>query len=581
MAPSAEGGATSHAPAQDDFPRPPPESNIILPPKEIRTILEKTADYVARNGLRFEDRLREKEANNPRFLFLTDSDPYRAYYDWRISEIKAGRGGNVAAQAGQGAADSGNMPVAQKIKGPDPPEEFQFSARMPNISAQDLDVVRLTALFAAKNGRQFQTALSQREATNYQFDFLRPQHSLYQFFTRLVDQYAELLGARGNESDKVEAKRRTDLRKNIDNRFHVLERAKKRAEWVKYQEQQKARKEQEAEDEKIAYQQIDWHDFVVVETVLFDEADDTAELPAPTTLSDLQSASLEQKAQMSLSRPDMRIEEAFPGEMDGINGGYNPYPQEQQTYTPQPPYQQPYGQPPPPSQLPSQSSPYPPQPSPFSPPPPTAATSANAAFADNTYAQNRLATPQDPAAQARASATAPMNIKPNYQPAARPGFRKSNAPSTSQCPLCSLQIPTAQFEEHMRVELLDPKWKDQRAKQESPMRTTNLSTQDVANNLKRLASQRTDVFDGVSGEMITEEEAARRKRAALSYDGVIPGQHGHGPTGGGAAGGGGGGQQGAGAGQGGGYGGVTASQAQGAVNINEQIRAIQEKHTGR
>lgn len=69
------------------------------------------------------------------------------------------------------------------------------------------------------------------------------------------------------------------------------------------------------------------------------------------------------------------------------------------------------------------------------------------------------------------------------------------------------------------VELLDPGWKEQRAKADSRYATTNLSTADVANNLKRLASQRTDVFDA-QGQPISEEEAARRKKAATSYDGL-------------------------------------------------------------
>lgn len=43
---------------------------------------------------------------------------------------------------------------------------------------------------------------------------------------------------------------------------------------------------------------------------------------------------------------------------------------------------------------------------------------------------------------------------------------------------------------------------------------------DVANNLKRFASKRPDVFDPVTGEYISEEEQARRKKVALaSFDG--------------------------------------------------------------
>lgn len=62
----------------------------------------------------------------------------------------------------------------------------------PSISAFDLDVVKLTAQFVARNGRQFLTQLMQKEQRNYQFDFLRPQHSLFNYFTKLVEQYTKV-----------------------------------------------------------------------------------------------------------------------------------------------------------------------------------------------------------------------------------------------------------------------------------------------------------------------------------------------------------------------------------------------------
>ena len=70
------------------------------------------------------------------------------------------------------------------------------------------------------------------------------------------------------------------------------------------------------------------------------------------------------------------------------------------------------------------------------------------------------------------------------------------------------------------VELLDPRWKEQKAKADSRYASTNLSTADVANNLKRLASQRSDLFDGPTGQPLSEEELARRKKAATGYDGA-------------------------------------------------------------
>lgn len=72
----------------------------------------------------------------------------------------------------------------------------------------------------------------------------------------------------------------------------------------------------------------------------------------------------------------------------------------------------------------------------------------------------------------------------------------------------------------MAVELLDPRWKEQKDKADTRYAASNISRADVANNLKRLASQRSDVFDPITGQAITEDELARRKRAALqSYDG--------------------------------------------------------------
>lgn len=42
-----------------------------------------------------------------------------------------------------------------------------------------------------------------------------------------------------------------------------------RVEWAKYQERERKKEEEEREKERVAYAQIDWHDFVVVETVDF------------------------------------------------------------------------------------------------------------------------------------------------------------------------------------------------------------------------------------------------------------------------------------------------------------------------
>ncbi|KIX06466.1 uncharacterized protein Z518_04442 [Rhinocladiella mackenziei CBS 650.93] len=505
----------------------PPEG-VVLPPKDIRAIIEKTAGYVARNGPVFEDRIRDKEQANPKFSFLSPYDAYAPFYQWRLSEVRSGRGTVVSAGR---AGDA--TPVPEKPKGPEPPPEFQFSARMPNISALDLEVVKLTALHVARKGKSWMTALSQREARNFQFDFLRPQHSLYNFFQRLVDQYTILLQT-GPEGQKAEQARIQALQANVQDRFRVLNLAKKRSEFTKWQETQKQKKEEAEEAERLAYAQIDWHDFVVVETVLFTEADDQAELPPPTTLNDLQSASLEQKAMMSLARPDMRIEEAMPtDDMDGYSyPGYNdPYTQPQNNgWAPEAAAA---AAPPPPeaarpaytpSSVPPQASSSPaPIPS-YAPaptvPPPAAVPSP--------------LPPPSTASPAPAPGQPPMRIKSDYIPRAQ---QRATRAATALCPNCGQQIPVAELDAHLRIELLDPRWKEQQSKSAARFSTTNLGGTDVAANLKRLRA-RTD-GTGASADPVAEaaarvlgeqeeeeEEEERRKRMRLdgtTDPGVYPG----------------------------------------------------------
>ncbi|QUC21674.1 uncharacterized protein UV8b_05917 [Ustilaginoidea virens] len=483
-----------------------PPSGVVLPPREIRNILEKTAGYVARNGAVFEERIRDKEAQNPKFSFLNPADAYFAFYEWRLSEIKAGRGTDIAAgRAGEAPAEP------EKPKGPPKPPDFQFSARMPRINQKDLEVIRLTALFVAKNGRQFMTQLAQRETANPQFQFLIPNHTFHIFFQHLVDQYTALIRAAGadGEGGKLQAELTAELEQNMQDKYRVLGRAKQRAEYGKFQESERQKKEEEEEMKKQEFARIDWGDFVVVETITFSEADETANLPPPTNLSELQYASLEDRNKASISA-NLRIEEAFPDE-DLSNNGLAAAPPSTQTLPVHPAYgvQQ---------QQPSHPHPQPGQPAaaqayPNGSQPQKAAQDDEEArrIQERADAQARL---QQAQSEARGSAP-PMKIRENYVPrAAQRTSSKPGAP-TALCPNCKQQIPINELEAHMRIELLDPRWKEQKAAAESRY-TATITGSEIAQNLKRLASQRNDVVDPSTGQPISEEELARRKRAAVN-----------------------------------------------------------------
>jgi splicing factor 3A subunit 1 len=103
------------------------------------------------------------------------------------------------------------------------------------------DIIKLTARFAARNGRFFISQLAQRESRNFQFDFLRPTHSLFPYFTELIKQYTKVLVP----PEDVQTK----LSQN-NNRSTLLERIKQRVEWTVWDEQERKKKAEEDEKEK-------------------------------------------------------------------------------------------------------------------------------------------------------------------------------------------------------------------------------------------------------------------------------------------------------------------------------------------
>uniref|UniRef100_A0A803KUL5 Splicing factor 3A subunit 1 conserved domain-containing protein n=1 Tax=Chenopodium quinoa TaxID=63459 RepID=A0A803KUL5_CHEQI len=113
---------------------------------------------------------------------------------------------------------------------------------------------------------------------NPQFHFLKPTHSIFMFFTALADAYSKVLMPLKGLTQK--------LRKSIVDRTTVLEHCLHRFEWEKSQEQARQKAEDEIEQERIEMAMIDWHDFVVVESINFADDEDEA-LPMPMTLEEV------------------------------------------------------------------------------------------------------------------------------------------------------------------------------------------------------------------------------------------------------------------------------------------------------
>jgi splicing factor 3A subunit 1 len=144
----------------------------------------------------------------------------------------------------------------------------------PELSALDSEVIKLTAQYTAISGRKFLAGLATREQRNPQFDFLKPTHALFGYFTQLVDSYDKVLKISSQRKTKLE----DALKPNGDGRANVLDRCVHRLEWVRMEKEKKEAEQAELDAERSSYLAVDWHEFVIVEVIEFEEGDDE-ELP--------------------------------------------------------------------------------------------------------------------------------------------------------------------------------------------------------------------------------------------------------------------------------------------------------------
>ncbi|KAE9028888.1 hypothetical protein PF011_g1354 [Phytophthora fragariae] len=274
-------------------------TGIIYPPPDIRAVVDKTAQFVANNGRAFESRI-VGERMSAKFSFLRESDPYHAYYEDKVSEfiarnsepppeepqqeqaaeqqteqqqqketqevVKAAEtSGDVVVE--KKAVQDVTAQVAKKIKEKElkPPPEEKFIIKHPSLSALDQEIMYLTAQYTALSGSSFLSGLATREQRNPQFDFLKPTHPLFAYFTALVEIYTLVLAKQDAQMKRIE--------EGME-RMKVLDRCVHRMEWQRTEQERADKEAAESDAERRALAQIDWHDFVVVETITFDDDDD-------------------------------------------------------------------------------------------------------------------------------------------------------------------------------------------------------------------------------------------------------------------------------------------------------------------
>lgn len=456
---------------------------IIHPPPDIRNIIDKTAHFVAKHGPEFEKRILASNVGNAKFNFLNPSDPYHAYYQHRASEHRSQlqqqqqeeadstQQPSDSAPAGAGsasdkavAADGGASDEPAKVDGNaqfriipprkilEPPEAEQYTVRLPEgITGEELDIIKLTAQFVARNGKSFLTSLSTREANNAQFYFLKPTHSLFTFFTTLADAYSKVLMPPKGLTEK--------LRKNASDMTTVLERCLHRLEWERSQEQARQKAEDEIEQERVLMAMIDWHDFVVVETIEFADDEDN-ELPVPLYLEEVIRISkapsmLEEQEGLEHAEPGKEVEmDMDEEEMQLVEEGMR------------------------------------------------AARLEESEKMEEDKLNDVRSASNDP--------EPPMRIVKNWKrledrlPAEKDPTKFVVSPITGEL------IPINEMAEHMRISLIDPKYKEQKERMMAKIRETTLAQDDeISRNIVGLARTRPDIFG------TTEEEVSNAVKAEI------------------------------------------------------------------
>ncbi|CAG9319874.1 unnamed protein product [Blepharisma stoltei] len=244
-----------------------PGQDVIMPPDDILKLIEKTAEFVAANGSAVEMKVWEAQKTNPKFSFLRPGDPFRKFYEQKIYEYAEKLEQDEEFEE---IEEQFEEAPTTEIKAP---EVNPFYVKHPTIAKVDMDIIKLAAQFVARNGRNFWMGLTERESKNPQFDFLKPNHALFNYFTSLIEAYSRCILPR---LDDIKS-----LQKNVADRGSILQRCMDRFQFERNQIKSQKSKEEMEEEERQQMAMIDWHDFVVVETI---ELREEEELPAPIDL---------------------------------------------------------------------------------------------------------------------------------------------------------------------------------------------------------------------------------------------------------------------------------------------------------
>lgn len=432
-------------------------NNVIIPPLEFRTLIGKTAKYVNKNGVVFENKIKAKESNNPKFIFLDSNDPYNQYYQYALTTLEeTGKLPEVKQTETVDEDGAGEESVIEEklpLLAPEPykfiqVENDQLVYQEDNISEVDLKVIKLVAQFAAVNGdaicKEFEAQILNNAMLTSQFQFLKPMHSMHAIYKKYKDVYEYLW----NSKDKI-----TETYGKKLNLETFLNKCFNHAEYIEKQSADISKHEEKKMLDKMLIESIDWQDFEIVETIDFTELDEVAELGLPFQKSDLEYRSLLER-EKSLFDELMEAEQVSDVE-DGVENGEDEEGEDDDDALP------------------------------------VYAADDQSDSDDEQRTKNK--------AQTEPVSKAPKGMKIRAAGETRSMKRKNESmnndelidPVTKEkllrCPITNKFIPESKFSTHISTLLRDPKYVEEKKRYESKFKYgTNLSTNQVYENIQKL-----------------------------------------------------------------------------------------------
>ncbi|GMI05238.1 hypothetical protein TrRE_jg10060 [Triparma retinervis] len=384
-------------------------NDIIIPPPDIRAVVNKTAQFVAKNGRQFESRiLSSSEGSTPKFAFMSTSSPYNPYYESRI--IFFNNGGDIEEEQNiiqrnreedERALEEASRPTSQTVTVTVVDEVKVDRATVDVVGrailkARKVDAMKLSAQFTAACGTKFMVGLSRKEATNPLFEFLKPSSKNFAYFTALVDSYQKVIRPSAGEVERVG---------KLSTVPGMLSTVALRKEYRR--EMRVRRMEEEGGGVRLA---VDWHDFVIVETVEFEDG------------------------------------EAGGGGQDEGDG----------------------------------------------------------MDMDESESEDEAMEPLP--------ADADIKVVADYKPRVDTGTAGGAKSGTMVDPITGERVKVDEMSEHMRIQLMDPKWREQNARFQSKLGSTNVASgESIVANLKAFSEERRDIF-GSSVDREMERRMEERER---------------------------------------------------------------------